>query len=67
MVAGVLYVWAFVAEFILPAPGPQTTEILLQYIRLLQVVLRHLLRPLHGRELPVDNRRNGDLFCDQGG
>lgn len=32
MVAGVLYVWAFVAEFILPAPGPQTTEILLQYI-----------------------------------
>lgn len=32
MLAGVLYVWAFVAEFILPAPGPQTTEILLQYI-----------------------------------
>jgi len=32
MVAGVLYVWAFVAEFILPAPGPQTTESLLQYV-----------------------------------
>ncbi len=32
MLAGVLYVWAFVAEFILPAPGPETTETLLQYI-----------------------------------
>jgi len=32
MVAGVLYVWAFVAEFILPTPGPETTESLLQYI-----------------------------------
>jgi hypothetical protein len=32
MVAGVLYVWAFVAQFILPAPGPQTEESFLQYI-----------------------------------
>lgn len=31
MVAGVLYVWAFVAEFVLPPPG-LTTESLLQYI-----------------------------------
>ena len=32
MLAGALYVWAFVAEFILPVQGPQTTENLLQYI-----------------------------------
>ena len=31
MVAGVLYVWAFMAEFVLPPPG-LTTESLLQYI-----------------------------------
>ena len=31
MLAGVLYVWAFVAQFILPPPG-LTTESLLQYI-----------------------------------
>jgi hypothetical protein len=31
MAAGVLYVWAFVAEFVLPPPG-LTTESLLQYI-----------------------------------
>ncbi|MDA4116420.1 MAG: hypothetical protein OK442_07695 [Thaumarchaeota archaeon] len=31
MLAGVLFVWAFVAQYILPPPGP-TTENLLQYI-----------------------------------
>jgi hypothetical protein len=31
MLAGVLFVWAFVAQYILPAPGP-TTESLLAYI-----------------------------------
>jgi hypothetical protein len=32
MLAAALYVWAFMAEFILPSPGPETTENLLQYI-----------------------------------
>jgi hypothetical protein len=32
MVAGVVYVWAFVAEYILPPPNPLTTENLLEYI-----------------------------------
>lgn len=32
MVAGVLYVWAFMAQYVLPSPASGTTETLLQYV-----------------------------------